>query len=159
MVIVDGAGEGGRASLLDRLIAKADLMTSGLPVWPTTLAIPVAFLLPPLVLVVGEKWFAGVALAISLLPIVWLALWCARAMHGWSHPYASARWLHAVRGVVGDEAMTGLLVDLDLQHAREPDHVLTRREVIDSVAVQRRRAREAAARARGVSLRGTGAAS
>lgn len=158
-MIVDGTGEGGRASYLDRLVARADLANGGLPVWPTTLAIPVAFFLPPLVLIVGEKWFAGVALALSLVPVIWLALWCARTMYGWSHPYASARWLHAVRGVVGDEAMTELLVDLDGQHARDPDHVLTRREVVEAVAIQRQRARDAAARARGVSLRRTSTAS
>ena len=148
------AGEGGRASLLDRLIEKGDLATSGLPMSPLLLAAPIPFVVPPLVAILDEKWFAGLALLVSLVPLLWLGLWLARAMHGWSNPYASPRWLHAVRGVVGDETMTDLLIELDRQHARELDHVITRREVADAVAVRRWRARQAKKLARGVRLGG-----
>lgn len=147
-------GEGGRASLLDRLIAKGDVATGGLPMSPMLLAAPIPFVVPPLVTIVGERWFAGLALLISLLPLLWLGLWLARAMHGRLNPYASPRWLHAVRGVIGDETMTDLLIELDRQHAREPGHVITRREVADAVAVRRWRARDAKKRGRGVRLGG-----
>ncbi|HEX8554489.1 MAG TPA: hypothetical protein VF695_07260 [Sphingomonas sp.] len=149
-----GPGSFERASFLDRLVARADLSTEGTPVWPMLAAAPITFLLPPTVALVGEKWFAGLALLVTLVPFVWLGLWCARAMYGWSHPYASPRWIHAVHAVVGDRNMSELLADLGRCHGGEPDHVLTRREVIEAVAGQRRRARDAKVRARGVRLSG-----
>lgn len=155
-----GAGKGGsdaRAPFLDRLVARNDLAAEGMPMWPALFGIP-AILFPQLIAIVDAKWFAALAVIISLTLLLWLGFWWARYVYGRAHPYASPRWLRAVRGVLGDQVMAGLLAGLGRDHAREPGHVLTRREVVDAAARQRRRARDAAERARGVRLNAAGPA-
>lgn len=82
-----------------------------------------------------------------------------RAWRGLLRPHASPRWLHAVRGVVGDDVMVEAISALQLQHRRDPDYAIRRTDVIEQVQVARNRRREQRKRLRGVRLSGPGSLS
>ena len=83
----------------------------------------------------------------------------ARAWRGLLRPYASPRWLHAVRSVVGDDSMVEVLAALQVQHRREPDYAIRRTDVIQQAQLLQNRRRDHARRGQGVRLDSAGPAS
>ena len=83
----------------------------------------------------------------------------ARAWRGLLRPYASPRWLHAVRSVVGDDLMAEVLAALQVQHRREPDYAIRRTDVMQQVQLLQNRCRDDARRGQGVRLDSAGSAS
>lgn len=149
-------GEVIRTPLLDRLVAWAELhLIVGQPLACATLLSLSAMWPAMLCVLPGRQEPAAVVamLLASSAVLAWVVessrlLWRAR------HPYASVRWLHAVRTVAGDDVMTYALARLIPWRARDADHPFTRRDVIDQVGAERRRRHDAAERARGVRIGG-----
>lgn len=122
---------------LDRLVVRIDLLSGGRPVVPIVLAVVTGPSLLAVTHLVGSRPFAVAALVATLLPALWLALWMGRAFHLGEHPHASARWLRAVRGVVGDRVMDQTLDRLRREWARHPGHLLTYHEVAREIWARR----------------------
>ena len=139
------------AWFLDRLVARGDLMTFGAPAVPVTLTCAVAPSLIVLARLVGSRPSLIPLMILLFLPVLWLGFWLAREIRSWARPVASARWLRAVRAVVGDRIMDGIL-----DHARNvgPDHLVTYRDVVDEFWGRRIRGWTATWRARGTQSRG-----
>lgn len=135
------------ASLLDRLVARNDLMTFGAPAVPVALTCATGSSLVALIQQVGTKPSLIPLLIVMLLPALWLTFWMAREAHARARPVASARWLNAVRAVVGDRVMAEIL---DHVRGLGTEHVVTRRGVIDEFWGRRMRTWKATWRAKGV---------
>ena len=150
------SGEEVRGPLLDRLIAWAELHPFlGQPLAVST-ALALATAWPAMITLLPGRQAPAGALALllaSLAALTWIVegsrlVWRAR------NPQASTRWLHAVRAVAGDDVMAHALAQLMQWQTRDHDYVITRRDVIEQVGAERRRRREAAARAHGVRIEG-----
>lgn len=103
---------------------------------------------------------------LKLFALIWCALGFLFAIgelwRSWRNllqPYASPRWLHAVRAVVGDEMVEQVLAALAFSRRGDPDYVIRRSDVIEEVRTERHKRREAARRARGVRLDDAGSLS
>ena len=134
-------------------------MTLGIPAVPLFLTFATAPLLLALARRVGSVPVSVPMLIAAALPLAWLVFWVGRALRQWALPHAPARWLRAVRVVIGDPMMDGILEQLRVLWFDRPDHLITYREVIEAYWGQRIDRWEAARRARGVRLHGPGSPS
>lgn len=134
-----------QAPFLDRLVARNDLMTFGAPAMLIMLTCTVAPSLIVLARLIGSTPSLTPLLILLSIPVLWLGLWLAREIRSWAKPAASARWLRAVRAVVGDQVMNGIL---DHVRGLGPDHLVTYRDVVDEFWGRRIRGWKAAWRAR-----------
>ncbi|HEX8555524.1 MAG TPA: hypothetical protein VF695_12515 [Sphingomonas sp.] len=154
MVLLHVEDEPVRASWLDRMVARIEIHPFfGYPM--TISPLLSAALVPPVAIpaiVTGTSPFAVTTLIVVGLTMLVTLGEAARALWVRRNSYASPRWLHAVRAVVGDEVMERALANLTLLRGREPDYVLTRQDIVEQVRLVRRERRDAAKRARGVRL-------
>ena len=147
-------GEDAISPFLDRLVAGIELH----PFWGMPFAISTMIILGlamPLIMAgaILDHWSTmviglGIGGLAGLIGVPEGAL----AWRGLLRPYASARWLHAVRSVVSDDMMVEVLAALQLQHRSEPDYAIRRTDVIQQVQLLRRRHRDRSRRAQGVRL-------
>ena len=151
-----GTDEDARAPLFDRLIARAELHPIfGQPLAFSTL-LSLSTMSPAMItLLPGRQTLAGAVarMLAGLAMCAWIAessrlIWRAR------HRYASVRWLHAVRAVVGDDLMAGALARLLPRRTGDRDYAVTRRDMIQQVGLERRQRRETAERERAVRIGG-----
>lgn len=140
-------------SLPDRLVARWEVSRlacvpfsfSILFVWPFFATLWVFQTLTgirsaELALAVLASW--GVLAGLDVARSIWL-------LH---HPYASPRWLRAVRAAVGEDVALGAFAHLIRCHDHEPDYVVKRSDMMIAVQVQRNERREAKRRAEGFRL-------
>lgn len=145
-------GETDSALLFDRLIARWEV--SRLGVMPCTLSIvtvlpmclaarnmPLVIERPlPAMLVLLGGWGLLAALDISR------AVWILR------HPYASARWMGAVRAALGTETTNNVMKLLVARHQHDPEYIIRRADVTNAVQVEHGRQRVAKRRLEGMQL-------
>ena len=140
--------------ILDRLVARIELH----PFWGMPFAISTIVILGlaiPLMMagaVLDHRSTMLIGLGIAALGGLIGIPEGARAWRGLLRPYASPRWLHAVRSVVSDDVMVEVLATLQLQYRRELDYAIRRTDVIQQVQLLRNRRRDRARRAQGVRL-------
>lgn len=149
--MIPGTTEG--VSLPDRLIARWEV--SRLACVPFSFSILSVW--PFFVAVWALQTLTGLRSALSALVV--LAGWgllagfdVARSIWVLHHPYASPRWLRAVRTAVGEDVALGAFVHLIRCHDHEPDYVVKRSDMIIAVQVQRNERRKAKRRAEGFRL-------
>ena len=121
-----GKGPGGAtALLLDRLIARYDL-TRDLQVWAWYMAGCMAlFVTGGFLTRMGGKPMALVVLVVFAVMLTGGAAGAIRTHYVLGHDCASPRWLHVVRGLLGDDGMTSVLVALQQRHSRNPSYVIS----------------------------------
>ena len=139
---------------LDRLVARVELH----PFWGMPFAISTIIILSlamPLMMtgtILDHRSTMLIGLGIGGLGGVVGIPEGARAWRGLLRPYASPRWLHAVRSVVSDDMMVEVLAVLQLQHRREANYAIRRADVIQQVQLLRNRRRDQTRRAQGIRL-------
>lgn len=145
-------GETDSAPLFDRLVARWEV--SRLGVMPCTLSIitvlpmcltvrnlPLVIERPlPAMFVLLAGWGLLAALDISR------AFWILR------YPYASRRWMRAVRAALGVETSKNVMKLLVERHQHDPEYIIRRADVTNAVQVERGRQRDAKRRSQGVQL-------
>lgn len=144
------------APFLDRLVARGDLMTFGVPAVPIMLTCATGPSLIASVQQVGSRPSSVPLLITILLPVLWLGFWLTREIRSWARPVTSARWLQAVRAVVGEQVMNGIL---DHVRGLGADHLVTYRDVVDEFWGQRIRGWKAIWRTGSAQSHGRGRAS
>lgn len=152
---IDTDGDVG-APLFDRLVAWAELHPIfGQPLAFSTMLSLSAMSPAMITLLPGRQTLAGAA-ALFLAGSAMLAWVCEGSRLIWRarHRYASIRWLHAVRGVVGDDVMAAALARLSPRRRSDPDYAITRRDVIQQVGLERCQRREKGERERAVRISG-----
>lgn len=141
-----------RAPPFDRLVAQVELH----PIFGQPLALStISSLSAMITLLPGRQTLAGaVALILAGLAMcAWVAessrlIWRAR------HRYAWGGWLHAVRGVFGDDLLAGASVRLLLRRTGDRDYPVTRRDIIQQISSEAPQGREKAERKRAVRISG-----
>lgn len=145
-------GETDSAPLFDRIIARWEV--SRLGVMPCTLSIvtvlpmclavrnmPLVIERPlPAMLILLGGWGLLAALDISR------AVWILR------HPYASTRWMRAVRATLGAETANNVMKLLVERHQHDPEYTIRRADVTNAVQVEHIRQCDAKRRSQGVQL-------
>ena len=136
--------------LLDRAIARFEV--SRLAVVPFAATVLLFWPMMVVVKVAAVTTDIGLAPLARTMLAVWVALLgleLARRIWTARHRYASPRWLRGVRAAVGEEVVVHAIADLMRQHWHDPNHVVTREDMIRAVQVERSRRRDAAQRAEG----------
>ena len=150
------AGAIDKPSLLDRTVALWELSPFGSP----PLAFSYLMMVPLPAATWSLAWFghskASAVWALALLAgwLILVALDGARAHWMSRHPFASQRWLRAVRAAVGDDVARRAVAWLVRRYGDEPDYRVKRSDMALAVQIGRTELREAACRAEGVRLHG-----
>lgn len=143
-------GETDSAPLFDRVIARWEV--SRLGVMPCTLSIvtvlPMYVAVRNMPLVVERPLPAMLVLLGGWALLATLDI--SRAVWILHHPYASTRWMRAVRAALGAETVNNVMKLLVVWRQHDPDYTIRRADVTNAVQVERGLQRDARRRSEGV---------
>ena len=155
--MTDGTSEAGapsRVSPIDRLIATVEVSSYFHMPCAFTFLVLLFSIVPAPLAILDVHRFALAVLDLSMMGSALLLFLIEASRAAWrlAHPYASRRWLRAVRAAVGDAFMREVLVELRHQHRGDHDYVITREELAKQSRIVRYRHREADRRTQGARL-------